>query len=546
MKRLFAFVITGTLIATVMLVSTGCGSGEPEETEEQTQTATVSKGDISVEITSVGNLDLSVKEELTFETTGTVKEILVDTDEAVEEGQLLATLAIDDKVERIADLEQQIEEKTIDLEQAEITLNAAQRTLDQTPTPDNPGNAIYQAEIEVVNARIALRTAETNYDRAKANYEGNWTVVDHIDQYEKRTAELAIAQLDLEEAEKALDDINSEIATTLREKQHAVTVAEKNADKIREEITDFEKDIEDLMSSGTEITAPFAGYITEVKISEGDTVNDDTVAFIIADSSKFETEVLVSETDIFQIQVGAEAWVEIDALNGLSYPATVTYISPSATVQSGVVNFKVKVELQSLDAMMQEQQAARQEAAAAFGNLQEGEIPERLRQAIDAGMMTEEQVDEMMERIQEGGGFFGQGNGEGAGQFGQGAGGLTSNAGPGTMVSITAGQYQLREGLTATTNIVASESLDTLVVPVGAVQTRGLSSYVTVVLADGSTEERTVQTGISDWQNTEILSGLEEGETVIVTNASSSSSSTSTFQGPGGGGVFFGGGGLMR
>jgi hypothetical protein len=57
---------------------------------------------------------------------------------------------------------------------------------------------------------------------------------------------------------------------------------------------------------------------------------------------------------------------------------------------------------------------------------------------------------------------------------------------------------------------------------------------VKVVRPDGTTEERAIETGVSDWQNTEVISGLSEGDEVEVTLTSSSSSTQSGgFFGPG-------------
>jgi hypothetical protein len=55
---------------------------------------------------------------------------------------------------------------------------------------------------------------------------------------------------------------------------------------------------------------------------------------------------MVSEMDISQVKLGGDALVQVDAM-GLSLPATVTHIAPTATIQSGVVNYSVTVEVQS-------------------------------------------------------------------------------------------------------------------------------------------------------------------------------------------------------
>jgi multidrug efflux pump subunit AcrA (membrane-fusion protein) len=104
------------------------------------------------------------------------------------------------------------------------------------------------------------------------------------------------------------------------------------------------------------ITAPFDGFVTTVNVKGGDQVQSGTVAMRLVDPSKFEAEVMVSEMDIFQLKLGGDATVQIDALPELTLPAKVTHISPTATISSGVVNYKVKIEIQPLQAIMQEQQ----------------------------------------------------------------------------------------------------------------------------------------------------------------------------------------------
>ncbi|GAH08417.1 unnamed protein product, partial [marine sediment metagenome] len=59
-------------------------------TEEQL--VAVQRGDLTIDITAVGNLAFACKEELTFEVSGTVGEVLVEVGDSVEEGQVLANL----------------------------------------------------------------------------------------------------------------------------------------------------------------------------------------------------------------------------------------------------------------------------------------------------------------------------------------------------------------------------------------------------------------------------------------------------------------------
>ena len=117
------------------------------------------------------------------------------------------------------------------------------------------------------------------------------------------------------------------------------------------------------------IVAPFDGFITTVNVDGGDEVKKGTVAVQLADPDKFEAEVMVSEMDIFQVKPGITAMVQVDAMPAIILPAEVTHISPTATIEAGVVNYKVKVKIESLETVMQERQQARQEAR------QQGQTP---------------------------------------------------------------------------------------------------------------------------------------------------------------------------
>jgi multidrug efflux pump subunit AcrA (membrane-fusion protein) len=112
-------------------------------------------------------------------------------------------------------------------------------------------------------------------------------------------------------------------------------------------------------------------------------------------------------------------------------------------------------------------------------------------------------------------------------------------------------QSGLRDGMSATAQIVVSQAQGAISVPSAAITTRGGSSTVTVV-RNGKQVPQTVVTGVVGDSTTQVLSGLTAGEQVaipIVTVSSSSSPGTTgtgtrTGTGAGGGGLGAGGGGL--
>ena len=124
--------------------------------------------------------------------------------------------------------------------------------------------------------------------------------------------------------------------------------------------------------------------------------------------------------------------------------------------------------------------------------------------------LSDEEAEEMMEQMQQ----------AQAGQQGQ--------------VPMISANFQLREGLTVTVSIIVDERTDVLLVPNGAISTQGGQTYVQVMSADGTIEERAVTTGISDWQYTEVTEGLSEGEQVIVPQGTTATTTTNQKQPPGG------------
>lgn len=77
-------------------------------------------------------------------------------------------------------------------------------------------------------------------------------------------------------------------------------------------------------------------------------------------------------------------------------------------------------------------------------------------------------------------------------------------------------------GMSASCTVVLEEAVDCIAVPVAAVQTKDNEKYVIVVKEDGTTEDVTVKTGISDDSYVQILSGLTGDETVQMLQTTSS------------------------
>ncbi len=489
----FKMVLMTLVMAVLVALLPGCASSDAAEPAEN-QVVTVQRGDLTVDITASGNLVLSTKEDLAFEISGIVAEVLVAEGDTVIEGQVLAKLDTSEWEDELDALESQ-------LTAAERQLTTRQRDL-------------LQAEINIINAEITLDKANDEWlDTVSAGYKVKQAK--RYLEFLKYESDVSTS-LDIHYARESLEDAWDDFLSVASEsrdvsaKEMAAEVTQGRLEDARIAIEDAQQAIEDAQQeldeaqgNSLEITATFDGFITMVNVDGGDEVKTGTVAVQLADPAKFEADILVSEVDIFQVELGGAASVQVDAMPGMNLPAKVTHISPTATIQSGVVNYEVKVEIQSL-------QATRPEGAGARPGTVPGELPERLRQAIEEGRLTREQAAEMMRQRQPGqGGFPG---GRPGGQ-------------PGQIPAMAPEDFQLREGLTVTVSILVEERNNVLLVPNQAVTRQGSDTLVQV-MKDGVIEPRVIETGISNWQYTEVTDGLSEGEPVVIPQGTATTPTT--------------------
>lgn len=91
------------------------------------------------------------------------------------------------------------------------------------------------------------------------------------------------------------------------------------------------------------LTAPFAGVVADVNAKVGELVSTAPVVNLI-DITKFAVEITVDEVDVAQVAVGQPVAVLVDALGEPALQGTVVRIAPQATINNGVVSYKVTVE----------------------------------------------------------------------------------------------------------------------------------------------------------------------------------------------------------
>jgi HlyD family secretion protein len=497
-KVILAVVVLAGL--TVPLVS--CGT-QPAEAE--VQVATVARGNLTIDITAAGNLAFAKAEDLAFEVASTVDEVLVQAGDVVEKGKVLAKLDTSAWEDHLSSLEDQWIAKQRALTAAERDLETKKRAiatkerdvLSAQNTVTNTEKAlagiketyswtdVEAAQAELDRARTYLQYALDNLSEASGAMSAIWerAIINAQAQLTAAETKLNSVLTVLTSEEWLIKENEVTIArgrltdaqTAVNDAHVAVADAQIAIDDAKRAVTKARNAYDDALATSLNITAPFDGFISKVNAKGGDEVNKGTIAVQIVDPTRFEVEIMVNQMDIFQVKQDGEARVAADALPGVQLPAKITHISPTATVQSGVVNYSVKVEISS---------AAPSPAVGTS--------------APSVSAPT----------------------GTGASSSSSQSGALRKQA-----QATLPDKIELREGLSVTVSIVVAERNDIILVPSRAITREGMTSYVQVQKDAKTTEKRAIKTGISNGSYTEVLEGLNEGETIILPKVTAPESS---------------------
>lgn len=203
----------------------------------------------------------------------------------------------------------------------------------------------------MVSANQALAAAQASYDSLLAG---------------PAAGELGAAQASLSAASARLESaeanfvLNTREATALQMAQAQQQLAQAQASlanltdgptneeliKAEAEIKQRELDLEDAQESLAKatVTAPFAGIVTAVHVSEGEIASGVVVELV--DSSSFEVVLSVDEVDIGQITLGQTADLTLETWPDETIASTVIAIAPSATEDSsGLITYDVHLAL---------------------------------------------------------------------------------------------------------------------------------------------------------------------------------------------------------
>ncbi len=299
------------------------------------QTVKVERGNLTAVVGATGTVRSNQSASLSWKTGGTVETVNVRVGDTVQEGEVLAAL-------KKTSLSQNIIMAQADLVNAEKALDDL--LLSRT--------AAAQARIDLRNAEDALEKAQDYRDSLDEPYEYDKIVyiqtkrgripkiktvkVDEADDETKIKADedLALAQARYDDALRAWERLAD------GPNQADVSAAQARVDAARATL------------SLAQISAPFAGTITQVEIMPGDQVSAGMPSFRIDDFSRLIVDVELSEVDINNVELGQTVSLSFDAILEKEYRGKVIEVGQVGIDKQGIVNFTVRVELTDADELV--------------------------------------------------------------------------------------------------------------------------------------------------------------------------------------------------
>lgn len=163
-----------------------------------------------------------------------------------------------------------------------------------------------------------LKTAQANYDRTKSLYDGGSAAL----------VELERAQNELNDARRGTESFTM--------KDGKPTAGDSYRLQIEKAKFGYEKKTEEL--EDTKIKSPIDGTVVRVNTKVGrfaDQIEDNEPLFVIENLDVLEMEIRVSEYSIGKVQVGQEAEISADILDGDTVKGEVVSISPTGEEKGG-------------------------------------------------------------------------------------------------------------------------------------------------------------------------------------------------------------------
>ena len=347
---------------------------------------------------------------------------------------------------------------------------------------------------------------------------------------EPTTEELQQANNTLNQAQASLTVANAHQAEDLAK------ISEIDTQQLQLSIEKAKITLEEAEETITDLTlkAPFSGTIGSIDIVTGQNVATNTNAFLLTNLDSITIDMNISETDLPSIKSGQLGVATFDALPEQTYLFEISTISLIPEVSQGVVSYPVNatiitrdniesLSIENLQPLLSSLGISTEERPERNGNRAEGfeKMQACVEKVIGNTIATPRDVrnlsPEQISQIQKAGCLELMQSGENRAQQ---------------------SSSSLREllnsplpyiGMNGSVSIITELNQDVLVVPSKAIKEDNGKLYVLLQNKTTKTSEKQfITTGITDVSQTEITSGIEEGNIILIESQVLSSATDET------------------
>jgi len=337
-RRGFIFLAAGAILA----ILAGVYGLRPSPQAAALRTSVLDRGPVRALITATGTVRPVVSTNISTQVSGQVSEVLVDFNDPVTKGQLLASLDPQTFLARVRESEAELAVAKAELASRESALAKSQAQLQQ----HEARRGVAESEAESTRARHEEARSTLERRRALAAKGG----VSDSDLQSAQTEFQSTGAL-LEAAEGKPQVQDAEIAGARAE----VAMARSQADHARATIAQREAALEEarVNLSRTEIRATLDGVVIRRDVEEGQTVaaslQAPTLFTLAQDLARMRIETYVDEADIGRLRVGQAAQFSVDAYPGRIFEGRVTSIRKAPNLVQNVVTYTVLVDAENPD-----------------------------------------------------------------------------------------------------------------------------------------------------------------------------------------------------
>ena len=271
--------------------------------------AKIERGNVTSVVSASGTLNAVTTVLVGSQISGQIKELKVDFNSVVKQGDLLARI--------------DPETYEIRVRQAEADLEAARTSMLQKQS-----DAIAQRS-QALRARITYDDAKRDLDRKQTLVEKGFISSAEVDKARFNEQGLAEAIRTADAQTKSAEAQIANAAAVVKQREAALAAARNDLAK-------------------TEITAPVDGVVISRQIDAGQTVaaslNTPTLFTIARDLHDMQVEVAIDESDIGKLKAEQRVTFTVDAFAGRTFEGRVRQIRKAAQTVQNVVTYTVVVE----------------------------------------------------------------------------------------------------------------------------------------------------------------------------------------------------------